>query len=215
MKLIYKGKFKGYDQLPIGDLPETAVKFNEPDSIEKVMEKALVFSLLAFIPIVVVFLLSIGLHQRVVLNFDLLGFWIWTLISIPALWVHEVLHAIFFGKNSKVEMYTALSKGALFVICTDPISKARFIFLSLFPNIILGLVSLLVWLVLPFFGLNSTGLFVFAVIMLLGGGGDYMNVYNAAMQMPKGSMQQLSGMHSYWFMPGDIKTAPLTKGADN
>ena len=33
------------------------------------------------------------------------------------------------------------------------------------------------------------------------GGGDFMNMFNAAVQMPLGSLTQLSGMHSYWFMP--------------
>ena len=33
------------------------------------------------------------------------------------------------------------------------------------------------------------------------GGGDYMNVWNALRQMPRGSIQQISGFHSYWYMP--------------
>jgi len=201
MKLIYKGRFTDIDHLPKGNLPEHAVKFNEPDTMEKVMEKALIFSMLAFVPVVLVFLLSLALHQRIILQFDIVGFFVWTIISLPALLVHELLHAVCFGKNSEVELYTALDKGALFVICTKPITKARYIFLSLLPNIVLGLVPLVVWLLLPFWGLNSTGMFIFAVIMLLGGGGDYMNVYNAARQMPRGSMQQLSGLNSYWFVP--------------
>ncbi|MCL1787401.1 MAG: DUF3267 domain-containing protein [Defluviitaleaceae bacterium] len=83
----------------------------------------------------------------------------------------------------------------------QPISKARFIWLSLFPNIVLGWLPLAVWAFMPFHPVLSNGLFVFGMLATVCGAGDYYNAYNAARQMPKGSMQQLSGMNSYWFMP--------------
>ena len=32
------------------------------------------------------------------------------------------------------------------------------------------------------------------------GAGDYMNVYHAITQMPKGALTYLSGFHSFWYL---------------
>ena len=73
--------------------------------------------------------------------------------------------------------------------------------MSLLPNVIFGWVPFIVWLVLPHIAILSNFLLAFSGLSNLNGAGDYLNAYNAIRQMPKGSMQQLSGMSSYWFMP--------------
>jgi len=59
--------------------------------------------------------------------------------------------------------------------------------------------------VIEFFGIchPQVGaiLFSFSISSLLLGVGDYVNVFNAAWQMPKNSITQLSGFHSYWYLP--------------
>lgn len=47
---------------------------------------------------------------------------------------HELLHALCFKKD--VYLYTNLKQGMLFVIGTETMSKGRFIFMSMLPNII-------------------------------------------------------------------------------
>jgi hypothetical protein len=89
----------------------------------------------------------------------------------------------------------------MFVTSAQPVTKARFIFLSLFPNLVFGWLPLAVWTFLPYNGAYSNHLFTFAFFSILFGVGDYMNAFNAARQMPKGSMQQISGFNSYWYMP--------------
>ncbi|MCL2003932.1 MAG: DUF3267 domain-containing protein, partial [Oscillospiraceae bacterium] len=95
-------------------------------------------------------------------------------------------------------LFIAPKQLSLFVTSTQPITKARYIFMSLFPNLVFGWLPLAVWMVvLPY----NSDLLTFAVFSILFGIGDYMNVFNAVRQMPKGSMQQLSGFNSYWFIP--------------
>ena len=85
----------------------------------------------------------------------------------------------------------------MFVHGTESMSKARFIFMSLLPNVVFGLAPYVAflfrheWLFFGAFGAISLGM----------GFGDYINVFNAATQMPKGAKTFLKGFHSYWYIP--------------
>ncbi|MCL2059074.1 MAG: DUF3267 domain-containing protein [Oscillospiraceae bacterium] len=196
MKLVYKEVFKSNEQLPLGTLPENAVKFKEPKNLTETTIKASLFALPALVGVALFIIGSRLLHGDLSINGTLPGMLFAFLTLIP----HEFLHAICFGRDAEVELFIAPKQLSLFVISTQPITKARFIILSLFPNIVFGWLPLAVWMVLPYSAFFSNHLLTFSVISVLFGLGDYMNVYNAARQMPKGSMQQLSGFNSYWFL---------------
>ncbi len=201
MKLVYKGNYTGEEQLPKGELPAGAVKFIEPETPEELTKTALRFAVPAVLSIGLVVLLSAVFSGGVKLNllspYLFLGIGLFFFALLP----HELLHAVCFGKDHEVELYIAPKNRMLFVVCVQPVSKRRFIFMSLLPNLVLGWAPLLAWAVLPYGGAHSNLLFSFSVMAILGGIGDYLNVFNALRQMPKGSMQQLSGFNSYWFMP--------------
>ena len=201
MKLIFKGKFKGMDQLPLGDLPPNAVKFKEPETMDKLVVKVILFTIPAVLLVALIIICSRLLHGRFNFDYIPIPLIVGLFCYILSMFLHELLHAVCFGKGAIVEFYIALKEGMMFVVSTSPVTKQRFIFLSLLPNIVLGWLPFLVWTVLPYGEIYSNILFVFSVLNILGGGGDYMNTYNAIRQMPKGSMQQLSGFNSYWFMP--------------
>ena len=202
MKLRFMGICKDMNKLPVGNLPENAVKFVEPDSKEALEKAVLPFLIPPFIVIGLALLIGFFVHGTLNISIDS-GF-IWVLLIclalvLVAMFIHELLHAICFGKGSEVHFYVNLS--FFFVHSTTPVSKKRFIFMSLLPNIVLGLIPLAIWIFVPLPLTIGTVFFVFSAIMCLSGCGDYMNAYNAYRQMPKGSMQQLSGLNSFWFMP--------------
>ena len=200
MKLVYKGKFVNEDSLPKGILPESAVKFKEPGTLAKLTLYSSIFVLPALLLVCLFMAVSSLLHggSSLVIRSGhlLIGFLLSALTLLP----HELLHAVCFGKDAEVELYIAPKQLAAFVISTRPISKGRFIFLSLLPNLVFGWIPLAIWALLPYLGAFSDVLFIFSVMSVMLGVGDYLNVFNAARQMPKGSMQQLSGFNSYWFM---------------
>ena len=126
---------------------------------------------------------------------------IWSLeaaIFLPLLTVlpHEFLHALCFGKDAVVDCYIHPKALQAMVVCAKPISKARFIFMSLLPNFVFGVLPLLAWMIFPSLGITWV---IFSCVTVSFGMGDYYNVHNAIKQMPKGSLQQLSGFHSYWY----------------
>ena len=75
-------------------------------------------------------------------------------------------------------------------------SKGRFVFMSLLPNVVFG--------VLPYLAGMVAGSSFFLILGLLAtgmGAGDYYNVFNALTQMPKGAKTYLYQFHSFWFLP--------------
>ncbi|MDL4839457.1 DUF3267 domain-containing protein [Aquibacillus rhizosphaerae] len=199
MNLVWKGIYKSNEQLPVGELPEHAVKFKEPDSMVRLNLVATLFIIPVIILVGLAFLIKSSLvGSSVEINFFNLWALLLAFLMIPP---HEFLHAIVFPKDKEVEMWVSPKALAAFVISTAPVSKGRFIFLSLLPNIVFGLIPLIIWIFIPQEWAISEVLFSFSFLSLLFGVGDYLNVFNATYQMPKGSMQQLSGMNSYWFMP--------------
>ncbi|ADU28863.1 DUF3267 domain-containing protein [Evansella cellulosilytica] len=205
MNLVWKGIYKSVDQLPKGDLPERAVKFKEPDNLVQlnIIASLFVIPVLILIAIAVFLKFVIAGGEVTFTVFNLWGFLLAFLMILP----HEMLHAMLFPKGKEVELWVSPKAMAAFVVCTAPISKGRFIFLSLLPNIVFGFIPLVVWIVLPVGGAIENILFSFATLSLLFGVGDYLNVFNAARQMPNGALTQLSGMNSYWFMPEEEQKA--------
>jgi len=197
MKFIYKGFLKDKEMLPKGELPTDAVIFKEPKRQAELFAVSALFILPALAVIAVFIFIRFLLYGEVAWDITIAGLIASLIIMIP----HEFLHAICFGKGAQVEMYV-VSMG-MCVVCTKPITKARFIFLSMFPNILFGMLPMVIWVLLPYIEGFSSHLFTFAAFGVLSGVGDYLNVFNATRQMPKGSMQQLSGFNSYWFMPLD------------
>lgn len=85
----------------------------------------------------------------------------------------------------------------LFVIGSELMSKGRFIFMSLLPNLVFGFIPFVVALCVPSLALLG----VLGAINIVSGSGDYYNVFNALTQMPKGARTYLYQFHSYWYMP--------------
>ena len=171
MKLTYKGKYTSEDQLPKGVLPPNAVKFVEPATPGRLNLVASLFILPALLLIGVFVLVSSLLHGSEIIrpSHSLSGFVLAFLVIYP----HELLHAICFGKNAEVEMFIIPRLLTAFVYSTQPISKARFIFLSLFPNLIFGWFPLSLWMIFPHVGIFSNILFWFSVMSIFFGAGDF------------------------------------------
>jgi hypothetical protein len=200
MKFLFKGCINNLTQLPISNIPNNSVKFKEPNSVWA----ANVVMILYFIPVLLalkgftslVLNINSGLHIRI----SMLGFIIALLITIP----HEFLHAICFPKYASVYCYFMPKSLMVVVTCTEPITKLNYIWMNLCPNLLLGWIPLFVWSFIPGINIISNVLFTYAIISICMGCGDYMNIVNASIQMPRKSYQQLSGFNSYWFIKGGI-----------
>ncbi len=200
MKLIYCGRYTGENQLPRADLPPSAVRFREPEDTAALNLAAMKWSLLALAAAAALGVVTIPLRGGLVLG---AGFWFMAgfAASFLTLLPHELLHGLCFGRGAEVHLFVSPKDLMAFVVCTRPVSKARFILMSLLPNLIFGWLPFLLWCLTPYSGAGSDILLWFSSCCISFGGGDYLNVWNALRQMPRGSVQQISGFHSYWYMP--------------
>lgn len=201
MKFLYKGKYSGDEStLPQRKHPEGFVPYKEPQDMKKL---AIIANGIAVIIVIVLFGLAYlridqwlsNLHEYVF--DDLLWGYAGLIASILVMIPHEFLHAICF--KDEVWMFQNLKQGLLFVVGIEDMSKSRFIFMSMLPNIVFGMIPFLIYMLFPnliFFG--TLGIFSISA-----GAGDYINVFNTIVQVPKGALVYMSGMHSYWYMPKD------------
>lgn len=197
MTLKFKGFIKNYNNLEKIELPQNAVKFKEPKNTVELN----LFAAIWCIPLLLIIIAIKVIKNKIwgqTFSCSICNLY-GALISLLFLIPHEFLHAICFPKKAQVNLYFTI--WGAFVMSSYPITKIRFIMLSLLPNIILGIVPLIVWIFIPIDNLTTDILFSFGALNLLMGCADIMNVFNSITQMPKGSLQQLSGFNSYWYMP--------------
>ena len=115
MKIIYKGFFKDNSQLPIGVLPENAVKFKAPESVPKQILVSLITILPAGLLVLPFVLGSYLLHGDLsAVGFRPLGLAWYFIICIP----HELLHALCFGKNTEILLFAR--PPSWFIHCVKP-----------------------------------------------------------------------------------------------
>ena len=191
MKLIYKGTYQSEADLPVRIHPKGAVPFREAEDMKKL---ALLLNA-ASIPMLVLTVIGVVLRGLPYIESSALSITIGMLVPFLALFPHELLHAICF--KGEVELWTNMKMGMLFVVGTEDMSKVRFVFMSLLPNLVFGWVPYLMFLLQP----QWMFLGVLGAISIPMGIGDYYNVYNCVTQVPKGAQVYLSGMHSYWYVP--------------
>lgn len=196
MKLHYKGKYNlDPESLPKSEHKQGAVQFKEAENSIKLALIANGISLVIMLPMIALAVLrAYSTFDSVVYDVCSALFWA-GLATFPFLFVHELLHAVCFKKD--VYLYTNWKQAMLFVVGTEDMSKGRFVFLSLLPNVVLGVIPYVIGMIFP----NMFLIAVFGALMTASGAGDYYNMFNALTQMPKGARTYMHGFHSYWYIP--------------
>lgn len=190
MRLHYKGEYDlNPESLPHGEHQPNAVPFREAKDTKTL-------ALMANIAggIIIVFL-AIPAWIRCKEYFSILQMMLGCLASMLVLFPHELLHAVCFRED--VYLYTNFKQGLLFVVGPETMSKSRFIWMSLLPNIIFGLIPYLIGMLFP----KYLFFLVLGTIAVGAGAGDYYNVFHALTQMPKGARTYLYQFHSFWYLP--------------
>ena len=196
MRLHNAGKYNGDESsLPQREHPEGYVPFREAEDMKKFAVKMNIIAVVLLIFMLLLFYIRLFIHMRsgfiVDMSFAIPAFLLYLATLIP----HEVLHALWF--KGDVYYYHNLKQGMLFVVGTEDMSKARFIAMSLCPNICFGFIPFILYLIWP----NLAVLGFWGVMAIASGAGDYYNVYNCSTQVPANGLTYMSGMHSFWYVP--------------
>lgn len=190
MRLHYKGEYDlNPESLPHGEHQANAMPFREANDTKTL---ALIANIAGGILIVVLAIPAlIRCKEYVSFVQTMLG----GLASMLVLFPHELLHAVCFRED--VYLYTNFKQGLLFVVGPETMSKSRFIWMSLLPNIVFGLIPYLIGMLFP----KYLFFLVLGTIAIGAGAGDYYNVFHALTQMPKGARTYLYQFHSFWYIP--------------
>ena len=192
MKLHYKGKYDlNPESLPHGEHMPGAVPFKEA----KDSRQLAIIANAASVVIMVLLAVPAWFRCREYLFASPFQMMFGAIASMLILFPHEILHALCF--KGDVYLYTNWKQGLLFVVGPETMSKGRFIFMSLFPNLVFGIFPYLLGMLLP----NLVFAVVLGILATGMGAGDYYNVFNAATQMPRGSRTYLYQFNSYWYIP--------------
>ncbi len=188
MKFRYAGKYN-HDpaSLPQREVPG-AVQFKEFEDLKK-------FGFYMNLAALAVIAVLLGLAYLRGGEMDSVMYLIGALLAMAIMVPHEFVHALCF--RGEVLMYHNLSAGMLFVVGTESMSRAQFVLMSLMPNLVFGLLPYLLFMLVPQLGFLG----VLGALAISMGAGDYINVYNALTQVPKGAKIYMSGIHSYWYLP--------------
>lgn len=191
MRIHYAGKFDGdVSKLPHRKHEKNAVGFKEAETVEEVEKVGLkvlpAILVIETIPLILLRINPFSLHIS--------SFFAGLTLAILTLPVHEVLHAVCF--RGDVYIFSNLKRGMAFTVGTESMSKRHFLFMSLFPDILLGLIPYGIFLISN--RAETAGIMGF--LALATGVGDYINAWHCISQMPKGSLTYMSGINSYWYI---------------
>ena len=142
-KITYMGKYSGNpDDLPTQTYREGSVKFKEPETMKKLAIIANIGAL-----IVAVFTLGLFYLRGGIGMFGNFGIPVGFLLVVVTMLPHEYLHAICF--KEEVYVYTNLKQGLLFVVGPEAMTKGRFIFMSMLPNLVFGFIPYILDMIWP------------------------------------------------------------------
>lgn len=200
MTLKFRGVYRSKTQLSPANLPNSAVQYKEADDLASLSLQALIIQ----VPCLIVLGISVVLATLVngeppsndAVQFFVLGCFVGFLLSV----VQTLVQAMAYPRKAEMELWASISWAALFIYSTTPVSKRRFVFISLLPVSVLGFLPLLLW---AFLWPTYSALLGIAFFGITSNAGNLVNVFHTLRQVPRGSMTVGSGFHSYWYPVAD------------
>ena len=122
-------------------------------------------------------------------------------ISVGLEYLHELIHASFYPREAEVGIWKLDRSGRRFVYCETPISRTRFLLMSVTPMILLGILPYILWYIaaphiLPEASMMAAAVFIY---MTAGCSGDLCNIFLTLQQVPRGAKMFTWGLMTYWF----------------
>lgn len=193
-KIKWVGNKAWDSDFPEFSMPTKAVMLKRPDNIFRAsIPYGILPLILSYVPIIVKWFV---LDERAVNPIYIpLGILI-GLLLIP---VHELLHALCYPDKSIVYIGVSINKFAAFAVCHEPISKRRFIIMSLAP-ILLGVIPLAIFFIAPASSIISGICIPVGIIGMLSPMPDYMDIHLICKQVPKGATIQTSNQGFFWYI---------------
>lgn len=179
-----------------GHLDIKAKKMVLPVTTKEMMIKALPYAIIPFITIFLSMFIKTFLVRQTIISpiFFVMGF----ITGFVGLVAHEWLHAIVYPTNATVYIGFYPKAFAAVALCSYPLKRWRFIFMSLLP-VLLGIVPIMIFWFSPVEWKAWNGFwFGFSIMGLISPYPDYYNVHQVLKQTPPKCHVQNYGDNTYW-----------------
>lgn len=179
-------------------LPSDAVKISQREENEFLgITKSIGFVIILVTVFFAFFvLLSYYIYECSVVRFSFPGLLLSFVAAIP----HECLHAKAMGRGT-ADIYIVPRDLRAFVITAEPISRMRFVFMLLLPNVLLGWLPLFIWVATPHHETYSNALLTYAFFTIIMGVLDYLSTWDILRNASPGSVIQFKDETAYWYLP--------------
>lgn len=203
MAIRFRGTLSDFSQLEYGRCPTEAVMLQEGETMEDVLKQALRQSVPLMILVtaltIVRFWKGLAWAREPSIGYMVLVACGWLALYAVLIVLHELIHAAFFPRRAVKDVWFYQMQAAM-VYCNTPVTRTRFVIMSLAPAVLLGVLPFVSWL----FWAQSVN-FILSIAwgsmawsMIFGGIGDFYNVRNVLAQVPKDAYVFNYGLHTYW-----------------
>lgn len=199
MKIVNRGFIINKKQLPVIEMPETAVPFKWPEVHFNVNLVTFIYLLICIAAIWLFFSIGTFIKGPVEINLMNPGALAGLIVGLICIPLQGIMMGRYYSDKAVINLYFTYT--GVLVLCYEPVPKKTFIAMSLTPSIIVGWIPLLLSALVPVPPLFLNFLFAWGLITVLFSSRYYINVFCALRQMPEGSMAQVSGYDMYWFIP--------------
>lgn len=141
--ILFEKSIENIDEYQSGTLPENAEKLTTPEYTDEMMKKAMPIAVILCIFVSAVIFIKIFVSSSAVV--DPIAILVGFLIGYALLIVHEWLHAIVYPSQAKVTIGKLKRKLIFVALASYPITRKRFIVMSILP-FILGIIPLLIFI---------------------------------------------------------------------
>lgn len=183
------------------NLPTNAIMMNGETDQATFMTRSYIF----IIPIVIILAISMVYFRKIkkieIKKKELIkGIMLGVIIGFLLGYFHELLHAISFPKGSTINIGLVLKPFYFYTSSFDSFSKNQFIFMSIIPFIILGVIHFILYLLYFPKRIKIGAFFLGLCIMgLVGATPDLLNIYNVSKNVPNNSQIIISENHIYYY----------------
>ncbi len=197
-KIKWAGIVRDAAKLQRGELAPNAQKLEMPSTVSETMLKAVPFIIPPMVIMFVSMFLKTFFSGERVISFPYIA--AGAAIGIILLPLHEWLHAVVYPEGATVYIGIMPKQFAAVALASYPLSKARFIVMSMLP-FVLGIVPLISFWMMPAEHKAFNGiLFGVAIMGMVSPYPDCYNVFQVLKQAPKGSKLQFYGDDLYYII---------------
>lgn len=210
MAIRFRGFLSDFSQLEYGYCPPQSVRLEEASALDDMLMQAMRQSVPIFLLVGALSVVRLMKGFAWSRDFSIWSVGIaclaWVLLYTGLIVLHECIHAMFFPRRAVKDVWVYQMQAAM-VYCNTPVTRTRFIVMSLAPVTLLGFLPFIAWLLGAAAVSPVVSLFWMTMSwsMIFGGIGDFYNVRNVLQQVPRGAWVFNYGMHTYWVRREDVE----------